>query len=278
MITFLNNKFLDANHDIASNDRGLLFGDGLFETIRAYQGQALFLKQHWERLLKTATFLQIPIPFNIEELIQIITELLHKNNLQNKDARIRITLTRGLNPKSRIAIPEMLDPTFLITAIPYYSLPAINNIIISNIKRNEFSPLANMKTLNYLDNILALQEAKQNGADDALFFNTHNKLACATTANIFMVKNNQLYTPPLQDGALPGIMRSVILQIAENLEITVAESSINIEELKTADELFLTNSLVGIRSIHHLLGQALTQDLSLTLQKALQEYIAHISP
>jgi branched-chain amino acid aminotransferase len=276
MIIFVNDQFIDSlTNCVSANDRGLLLGDGLFETIRAYQGKTLFLKQHWERLLKGVALLEIPVMFNLDKIENVILELLTKNHLTLQDARIRLTLTRGhkLNGLLPLETPE---PTLIITVASYKSDSNINNIIVSTIKRNEFSPLSNIKSLNYLDNILALQEAKRNVADEALLFNTRDHLACATTANVFMVKDNTLYTPPLKDGALPGIMRNQIFILAEALKIKIEESSINLEQLKTTDEIFLTNSLVGVRPVSCFYGKGLSQTLTIMFKQCLDEYITNL--
>lgn len=274
---FLKNGFFDTSTPIIpANDRGLLLGDGLFETIRAYQGRVLFLERHWERFTKSAALLKISIHFSFEELNAHIQELLKKNDLNTKDARIRVTLTRGIS-ENGLAFPSDQKPTLIISATAYEPASAINKIIISIIRRNEYSPLANIKSINYLDNILALQEAKQNNADDAVLLNTHDSVACSTTANIFMVHNNQIYTPRLKDGALPGIMRGIILELSKKNDILINEVEMSVDALKNADEIFITNSLMGIRPVLQLEDKVLESiaenSLTVRLQKILNEFI-----
>ena len=272
-ILFVNHDFIDANApSILATDRGLLLGDGLFETIRAYSGKTCFLQQHWERLTNSAKILEIKFSLSFSELLAIIRELLTRNHLENQDARIRVTLTRG-SSKAGLATDHKATPTLVITATSYTLPEAIHHIIISNIRRNEFSPLANLKSLNYLDNILALQEAQKQNADEALLLNTQGNLACATTGNIFIVKQETIYTPRLADGALPGIMRSILIQLAHQHKIKLTEATINLSQLQNAEELFLSNSLVGIRPIVNFQESVIVQNVSQHMQQILQEYI-----
>lgn len=270
---FINNQFLIADRpNILVSDRGLLLGDGLFETIRAYQGKIPFLAAHWARLNQGAQLLDIKIPCTYAEIAAAITELLHRNDLMHQDARIRITLTRGNGPTGLSPAIEFNSTLFITTA--HYSLPVpINNLIIATTRRNEFSPLANIKSLNYLDNILALQEAHKKNAEDALLFNTQNQLACATTANVFIVQDNIIFTPPLTDGALPGIMRAIIFKLAQQANIPCKEKSIALNQLKNAEEIFLTNSLMGIRQVKYFQGRASNTHLSEILTTALHKHI-----
>jgi branched-chain amino acid aminotransferase len=242
-VIFLNNQFVPATEaHISVTDRGFLLGDGLFETIRIYKGRAVFFSQHFLRLTTSANFLNIPLFQTEEQLQNIIQELLEKNNIANNDAVVRLTLTRGSGQRG-LALPQETRPTLLIAVFPYEPAATHCKLIVSSIRRNELSPLANIKSLNYLDNILVYQEAVKQNADDALMLNTRDNVACTTTANIFMIKDNILFTPKVSDGVLPGIMRGVILDTASTLSITAQEKSISLEELKTADEIFLTNSV-----------------------------------
>lgn len=248
-IIFLNNKFIPAEQaNISVADRGFLLGDGLFETMRSYNGKVLFLEQHWQRLTKSAKFLEIPLIHNVEEIKNIVEDLLKHNQLAQKEAAVRITVTRGISERG-LAFPKISQPTLLIAAFPYQSVSKDYKLIVSSIRRNEFSPLSQIKCLNYLDNILAYQEALKQQADDAIMLNTQGHVACTTTANIFMVKNEILFTPKITDGALPGIMRGAILKLMTELNISGHEESTTLENLKDADEVFITNSLRGINKI-----------------------------
>ncbi|MBS1249897.1 MAG: D-alanine aminotransferase [Chloroflexi bacterium] len=247
---YLNGRLLpDEETRISPADRGLLLGDGLFETMRAYQGEIFRLRAHLHRLLTSADFLGIPIPDVGEELSQALARTLEANDLSHSDASLRLTLTRGVGPRGLVP-PRNTQPTLLITAAPLERTefpPA--TAILASVCRNEHSPLANLKTLNYLDNILARQEAVQRGADEALLRNTAGNLAEASAANLFVVFEGVLRSPPLSDGALPGITRGVVMELAQELDIPLVEASLSPERLFEADEAFLTNSLIEVRPL-----------------------------
>ncbi len=253
---YLNGKlFPDDKACISPSDRGLLLGDGIFETMRVYKGNIFRLDAHLERFLAGAEFLDIPLPDVGESLSQSLARTLEANALAGSDASLRLTLTRGSGPRGLVPSPQA-KPTLLITASPL-SVTAYPpaTAIISSICRNEHSPLANLKTLNFLDNVLARQEAVKAGADEALLLNTAGNLAEASAANLFVVFDGILHTPPLSDGPLPGITRAVVLELAEGLDIPAVETSLKPEQLFAAEEAFLTNSLIEVRALVKVDGQ-----------------------
>lgn len=237
---------------ISPADRGFLLADGLFETMRVDDGQVLSLCEHWARLKKSADFLEIPVPLDCRELEKIISELLTCNDLAGQNAGLRLTLTRGCGPRGLLP-PAGPDPTIMMTAFP---LPALDpepvRVRVVEIRRNEFSPLAQIKSLNYLDNILAKMAAVKARAEEAVLLNSKGHVAEASAANIFLVTGRGLATPRIADGALPGIMRQKVITLAEKLNITVEERIITAEELESAAEIFLTNSLIKIQPVNRL--------------------------
>jgi branched-chain amino acid aminotransferase len=226
---------------IDPTDRGLLLGDGLFETIAVRNGAPRRLPAHLARLRLGAAVLNIPVPQTDERIGSLINEVLTANALA--DAVVRITLTRG--PGGRGIVPSAEPtPTLMIVsaAQPAPAEPA-RVIIAQDTRRNEFSPLAQIKTLNYLDNIIARQEATAQNADDALLLNTAGRIAESTVANIFVLVNGGLVTPPVTEGALPGVMRAETIRLARAEELPVT-----IDMLAQASEVFLTNAL-GLRPV-----------------------------
>jgi branched-chain amino acid aminotransferase len=222
-------------------DRGFTLGDGIFETIRAAAGSAPLLPRHLARLRQGLTTLGIPLVVSESEMSAAIGQILSAKGLHA--AALRLTVSRGVS--ARGVLPQgPVAPTVLITAgsLPP-ALPPARLIIAQSTRRNEFSPLSRVKSLNYLDSILAKQEALARGADDALLLNTQGFVAEATAANLFVLKNGRLLTPPLRYGALPGITRGLLLELcgAEEAEITAADCV-------TADAIFLSNSL-GLREV-----------------------------
>ena len=241
-VIHLNGRLLpaaDARIDPA--DRGLTLGDGLFETIRARDGHALRLSRHLARLRAGATVLGLEVPTSDRDLDRCLTETLAANGLG--DGVLRLTLTRG--PAGRGLVPRSpTSPTLMITASGYDSPGGPASAIIATVtRRNEHSPLAGCKCLNFLDNILARREAEKRGADEALLLNTAGRLAEASAANLFLVLGAELLTPPLDDGALPGVMRADVMERLGGRVCPLAPA-----DLARASEAFLTNSL-GIRPL-----------------------------
>ncbi len=248
-IVFMNNAYFEAEKcTIPINDRGFLLGDGIFETIRIYSGKALFLNLHWDRLKLGAEFLEIPLKITYEELKKVISHLIEKNNLKDQEASVRLTLTRGPGPRG-ITVNNA-QPTFLATISPLIAQQEkMLSVLVSSIRRNELSPSSKIKSLHYLDNILARREAEKAGFDEAILLNTRGNLSEATIANLFFVRNEILCTPQIEDGALPGITREILLNVAKELGIKTKLASFSPQELLLAEEAFLSSSLLGIKAI-----------------------------
>ena len=234
---------------IDPRDRGFLLGDGLFETMRAERGRVPFLDRHLDRLEASAAILGIPLPQPRAALAAACLEVLQANGLTNCIAAVRLTLSRGPGPRG-LAPPPEPEPTLLITvAAIAEGPPAPARAVISSIRRNEHSPLSRIKSLNYLDAVLALREARERGADDAILCNTAGRLACASAANLFLVRDGVLLTPSLGEGVLPGITRGLILELASELGSSAEENAIPPSALERAEEVFLTSSLIGVRPL-----------------------------
>ena len=241
-IIHLNGRLLPiADARIDPTDRGLTLGDGLFETLRARDGRILRLSRHLRRLRAGAVVLGLDVPCSDEDLGRHLSETLAANGLE--DGVLRLTLTRG--PSVRGLAPSGPSaPTLMITASGHDGARGPVSAIIATVtRRNEHSPLARCKCLSFLDNILARREAEKLGADEALLLNTAGRLAEAAAANLFLVLGGELLTPPLADGALPGVMRADVMERLGGRECPLA-----VEDLARASEAFLTNSL-GIRPL-----------------------------
>ncbi len=249
---WLNGKLINQDHaKISPADRGFLLGDGLFETILIKNGKLEFINQHLKRLYAGMNAIYIKIPYDMAQLSVAVVELLTATNFDN--ASIRITVTRGYacaGSARGITINDNLNPTVMITATPYIKTnhkPL--SVMISQYRRNENSPLCQVKALNYLDNIMARNQAVMAGFDDAIMLNSKGNISCATVANIFIDIDGKIITPPLSDGALAGIMRQNIIDMAENTTNQVKQSTIKIDDLYKADEIFITNSLIGKQQV-----------------------------
>ena len=242
MLIHLNGALVSAAEArVDPADRGLTLGDGLFETIRARGGRPLRLAAHCARLRAGAEVLDLPVPVSDEALGRALEETLKANAVT--DGVLRLTLTRGPGPRGLLPPPQP-RPTLLITAAAEASSPSpIRAVIATTTRRNEHSPLSRCKCINYLDNILARLEAAKRGAEDALLLNTAGRLAGTTIANLFLVIDGAVVTPPVADGALPGVMRGEVLAAAG-----AEERSLKPEDLARASEAFVTNCL-GIRPV-----------------------------
>ncbi len=240
MIIWLNGALCDSSEArIAPADRGFTLGDGLFETVAVRGGSIPRLEKHLRRLRGGCAVLRLPPPPGT--LPDAIGAVLSANGL--RDAAIRITYTRGVGARG-LPIPETCVPTLLVTANPPPPARGPAHCIVSTLtRRNEHSPLSRIKSTNYLDSILAREEAKERNATDALLLNTAGYVAEATAANLFIVKQGQVLTPPLEDGALEGIVRAEIIA-----ETEAVERSLRVSDLMGADEVFLSNSL-GLQAV-----------------------------
>jgi branched-chain amino acid aminotransferase len=232
-------------------DRGFTLADGLFETLRAYDGKPFRMEDHLVRLESSAQALGIPLLFDAVRIAEAVPELLAANSLAQGDAAIRITVTRGTGPRG-LAPPAEVKPTLMITAAAYAPPPDRCAAALVDIRRNEGSPLSQMKSLGYLDNVLAARAAAECGAEEAILMNNAGRIAGAARANLFAVLGDRLVTPPLRDGVLPGIARRVVLELAGELRIPAEEAPLSPADLGDAREIFLTNSLFEIRSIARL--------------------------
>jgi branched-chain amino acid aminotransferase len=252
---YLNGSILPAAQArIDPFDRGFSLGDGLFETLRAYDGRPFRLADHLERMSAAAAALEIPLPVDMPAVAEAVTELLGANGHRAGDASIRVTLSRGIGPRG-LAPPEDSRPTLLIATAGYAPLPEMCSAVTVDIRRNEGSPLSRIKSLGALDNVLAAGAAVKAGADEAILANNIGSIACGARANLFAVIDGRLITPPTSDGVLPGIARRVLLEIAGARRLPFAEASLRPADLLQAEEILLTNSLFEVRSIGRLDGR-----------------------
>lgn len=245
-IVFLNGRFLPANEAMVSIfDRGFTYGDGLFETIRSYQGKIFAFDLHWERLTNGVQAIGIPFRPGKRYLSECIEKLLRLNNLTASDAYIRLTITRGID-FARIIPAGSLKPSVAIIAKPleakikHYQQHGISAILLAS-KRN----LPHIKSLNLLPNVMGLIEAKRRKAQEGIFTDG-NKILEGTVTNIFIADGKGIKTPPIEDGILPGITRRLVIELARREGIKVSEVSLTKKELKDCKEAFLTNSIMEI--------------------------------
>ena len=257
-IVYLNGSLITRSEaSISVLDYGFLYGYGLFETMRAYNGQVFRLDRHLERLSHSAVTLGFTI--SVADLRGAVKGTIQANKLSS--ARIRATVSIGEG--RMVPDPRSCDePTVLVMAEPYqpYPPPVYHKgfkAIISTIRRNSQSPLSQIKSSCYLENLLARQQARAAGADEAILLNEKGILTEASTSNIFLVTGGLLRTPARDSGILPGITREVILEMAPQMGIDTVDDNIELGELYQAEEVFLTNSIMEIMPFTEIDGKAI---------------------
>jgi len=246
MNIYIDGKFYDEqNAKISVFDHGLLYGDGIFEGIRAYHGRVFRLKEHIDRLYASAKAILLTVPLPHAEMTNAVIETCRKN--KTRDGYIRLVVTRGVGTlglgPDRCKTPSVVIIAGKIQLYPVEFYERGLSIITVPTVRNLHSALnPAIKSLNYLNNILAKIEAMNAGCEEAVMLNSEGFVAEGTGDNLFIVKNGKLLTPPLSAGALHGITRGVVMEIAEQTGVSVGEPNLTRYDLFNADECFLTGT------------------------------------
>jgi aminodeoxychorismate lyase len=257
MVVFLNGQLVPEGQAVVPvNDRGFMYGDGLFETMRVFNSRPFRMAQHLERMVRGANYLKIPMPFTPKELQHSAAELIEENKMA--EAVLRVTLTRGLGVRGYS--PKGAEkPTVVMTMHEIEPLNPANpprwSMVTSSFHIPASDPLASFKTMNKLLQIAARAEAEAKDADEALLINTNNEVAEAAGANLFWLYHDKICTTPTGRGALPGITRAVVLEICQVLGLQTNKRVIKREALKNAEAIFLSQSAVGLVSIVNLDGE-----------------------
>ena len=243
---WLDGKIVDeAEAKVSVFDHGLLYGDGVFEGIRFYEGRVFRLEEHLERLCLSARALLLKMPWSLEEIAQATLETIRANGL--KDGYIRLVVTRGvgdlgLNPHL-CASPSMFVIASAIALYPRELYERGLEVVTCSTRRPTPASLSpQVKSLNYLNNVMAKAEALKAGGGEGLMLNEQGYVAECTGDNIFIVKKGKVLTPPVSDGSLDGITRQVIFELCDELGIPIQEASLTRYDLYTADEAFLTGT------------------------------------
>jgi branched-chain amino acid aminotransferase len=279
-IVYLNGKLIPRTKaKVSVLDYGFLFGFGLYETIRAYNGKPFRLDSHLARLRYSADKLRILV--KTAEIRQAVKDTVKANGFA--DTRIRITVSIGegtITPN----LASCVEPTIAVLVTEYHP-PAPEKyrngfkVIISSIRRNSRSPVTYMKSANTMEAMLARQEARNKDKDEALFLNEKGFLTEASGSNVFLVKDGILITPRFEAGILPGVTRVVVFEVANQLGIRVREKNVRLEELLQADEAFITNSLIEIVPVTEvggkIIGKGKPGPVTKRLAKAYKELVAN---
>lgn len=246
-----NGKLLsDDSPIVPANNRGLRYGDGLFETTRMLKGKIALFDLHMERLFDGLARLQFELPklFSKELLWEAIDQLTQKNKV-SAQARVRLTVIRG---NGGLYDPENHSPNYIIeaTALPDHYLQLNENGLIAGIYYDAIKSadqFSSIKSNNYLVYAMAALHAKKNKWNDCLVLNQYGRICDATMANVFWIKDNIIYTPPISEGCVDGVMRRYLMQSLKLNKHSVQEQPLTVELLQEADELFFTNAAYGMR-------------------------------
>ncbi len=249
---FLNDKLVDINRaQVSVRDSGLLYGVGLFETMRSCKGVVFSLADHLDRLFFSAQSLNINISYTKEQITDAIYQTLLANYLG--DARLRLTVTGGIMSEEQ----NQRKSTLLVTATKFHPYPEQYyqkgaTVILSSFKQNPSDPISGHKSINYLPRMRALDIARQKAATEALWFTVDNRLAEGCISNVFLVNSSVLYTPSIETPVLAGVARKTVCQIAIKKSIQLIEKNLFISDLLEADEVFLTNVIMQILPVTHI--------------------------
>jgi len=260
MIIYIDGKYLPGDQaKISVFDHGFLYGDGVFEGIRAYDGRVFRLKEHLDRMYDSAKTIDLHPPLSKDELAEVICELLRKNKLDN--AYIRPIISRGvgdlgLDPR------KCKKPSVIVIATSWGAMygdlydKGLKAITVS-VRRNPAEALPpNVKSLNYLNNILAKIEANYKGGDEAIFFDTNGYISEGSGDNLYVVKNGEIITPATLNN-LRGVTRIVVLEIAQSLGIPVREQNLGYFDLYAADEVICTGTAAEVAPITWIDGRVI---------------------
>lgn len=259
MKIYLAGKLVDKEQAVVSVfDHGLLYGDGVFEGIRVYSGRVFLLKAHVERLYESAKAIRLTIPISPEEMTQAVKDTVAANNIN--DGYVRLIVTRGAGSLGldirRTSNPQTIIIADTITLYPREIYDDGMNLITASTIRNHPGALsARIKSLNYLNNILAKIEGTDAGTVEALMLNHKGEVAECTGDNIFIIKNGVLKTPSADAGILEGITRNAVLDLARNAGIPTQETTLIRHDLYVADEMFLTGTAAEVVPVVSLDGR-----------------------
>jgi branched-chain amino acid aminotransferase len=247
---YIGGKFFpQEDAKISVFDHGLLYGDGVFEGLRSYGGKVFRLKEHIKRLYESAKAIWLEIPISAEEMADAVNESVRVNKLE--DGYIRLVVTRGagtlgLDP-NRCSNPQVIIIADAISLYPKELYDKGLEIITVSVQRNHPAALSpRIKSLNYLNNILAKIEGLQAGCIEALMLNHKGEVAECTGDNIFLVRNGVLSTPPLEAGILEGVTRDAVIEVAVDADIEVRQLPITKHDVYISDECFLTGTAAEI--------------------------------
>jgi branched-chain amino acid aminotransferase len=276
MIIYLNGKFVPEEQAVVSVlDRGILYGDGLFEAIRVSNGQVFRWKSHLERLESGAAFLKIKIPVSREELLGSAWELIRLNDV--REGVLRIVLTRGTGQRG-YSPKGANQPTLVLSMHPVQEDSEQGmrqwRLQTTHFQVHPGDRVSQFKTCNKLVQVLARAEAEEAGANEGVLLTPEGLVAEATSGNIFWIQKGEVRTPPLQEGVLPGITRSIILELCDQLKVSTAQSLVSPQGLSQAEGVFVSLTSWGMVVASHIDGNPIgISSLTARLHSAYHELL-----
>jgi len=276
---YINGKmFAEANAAISVFDRSYLYGEGAFETLRAYNGRPAFCDMHYHRLRANCEKLSIDLPVDEYAFEHAVIKTINANRLKN--AHMRVTVS-PVGVSVGIERPSKMKTNIVIFARPLKERPkehyekGARIVIVESVFADD-PEMSEIKSTNYLTKMLARMEVSRKKADEGLLMNRSGSILEGSATNLFVVKDGVLFTPPLSDGCLPGITRWVVLGLAEGLKIPCRESSLRLTDIKKVDEIFLTGStaeILPVREVAKLTKKSAPGPVTRRLMKAYKELI-----
>ncbi len=282
MLVYVNGKFVPKDKaSISVFDHGFLYGDGIYETLRAYKGKLFLLGKHLSRLKHSAEAISLKLPMSVDKIGEALSETLNVNKLS--EAYVRIHLSRG---RGEIGLDPALcaAPTMIIVTQPFKDYPIEfyeNGVSVAVVTTRHNHPLAVspvIKSTNFLNNILAKIESLKAGAYEGIMLNWEGYVAEGTISNIFTVRHGVLYTPDLDTGILEGVTRDLVLHIARKGHILTKEMKLKPHDLTDADECFITNTTAEVLPVTRVdgtvIGNGKPGPVTLTLREAYKREVA----
>jgi branched-chain amino acid aminotransferase len=258
---------------LSPGQAGLLNGWGVFTTIRIYNGQPFAFERHWKRLTTDATRLNIPVEWKPEAVLDQLGRLIEANHVLEGCGRIYFVYNRVGSWISDEAMPEV-DLILYTAGLPKRKGPV--RLAMQSCGRYAASPLAGVKVTAWLDNVWMLDQAHQRGFDEVILLNEHNEVTECTAANIFCVRNGEVITPPLSAGCLPGVTRSVLLELGEKIGLGIEEGPLEADDLFSADEVFITSTTREVQPVSQIEDRTITEvngTITQGLAEAFSQYV-----
>lgn len=253
---------------------GLICGWGLFTTVRIVRGEAFAYERHWRRLEKDAGLTRLPMPYSGAKVRVQLQEVIRANKVTEGCARIYLVWNTTGYWRSAEKMP---DVDLVITSADLPQYPEMVRLTVREHGRHAASPLAGVKTISWLDSVWAVGEAQREGFDEVVLLNERGEVSECTAANIFMVKEEKVLTPPLSSGCLEGVTRGVLMELAADAGASVVERTLRVEDLLAADEVFVTSTnrnVIGVREIQgRPIGSGASGNLTRKLDEAFEAYV-----